>query len=113
LRRERWQDRADERRARGGALARDDDIDRWHAVGIEIGDGVPEGRGGLLQSFGKGVEACLDVALLADERVVRAAGDRVRIEGRLAGLALERPEGLLTAELAQDEGQVGAIRRRP
>src|SRR5207237_9596026 len=83
------------------------------ALGIEILHGVLQRGGRLLQSLREGAEARLDVALLADEGVVRATRDRVGVEGRLAAEALERTQGALAAKLAEDEREVGAIRSRP
>ena len=50
--------------------------------------------------------------MLAEERVVRATGDRVGVDRRLPPPTRERPNGALSAQVREDQGAVDTLRRK-
>src|SRR5438132_2663353 len=65
--------------------------------------------GSTVQPIGECAEARLVITLLAYERVVRPARDRVRVEGRLPDVPLERPKSPFAAQLTEDQREVRPV----
>jgi len=66
----------------------------------------------LCEPLGESGDALGERRMLAEERVVRATGDRVGVERRLPPPTCERPNGALSAQVREDQGAVDTLRRK-
>jgi len=66
----------------------------------------------LCEPLGERGDALGERRMLAEERVVRATGDRVGVQRRLPPPTRERPNGALSAQVREDQGAVDTLRRK-